>query len=242
MALEAGQTDQLPRSQLQVRRRRTRPGAAPRRPGAAACRPRVPPSTGLPRSPLTSGAPAADRGRSPMSSRDATVVPVRSTVTTVLISNTSSIRWEMNTTLAPRAVMSRTTSKSRSRVATSSAEVDSSSTRTCGSVTSERATQHACRSDSDSASTGPSTSIGVPSRRPITSAARARWSARVPAERRAPSHTFSAMDRPGTVKHLLEDRRDPARAGRRRRPQSAGGTSVDQQLTSGRAGALRRGS
>ena len=43
-----------------------------------------------------------------MSRREATEVPERSTLTTVLISNTSSIRWEMNTTLVPPAVSSRT--------------------------------------------------------------------------------------------------------------------------------------
>ncbi len=134
--------------------------------------------------------------------RVATVSPARITVTRSPISSTSSIRWEMKIVLVPPAARRRTISKSRSRVATSSAEVASSSTRTCGRRMSARAMQHAWRSLSESSSTGrprsgdaPVSSSSVSEARSCRSAldTASRWSAS------SPSHRLSRIERGGTT-------------------------------------------
>ena len=172
---------------------------------------------------------------SPTGMREATVVPDRSTLTTSLISNTSSMRCETNSTLAPRAVSSLVTTKSRSLVAMSSAEVDSSSTSTFGSTTNARATQHACRSDRESVSARRSTSTGAPRRRSSSSAARRRRSPAVVPERFAPSQTFSVIELPGTDStswNTVATPRARAPAGDRR--SSAGAPSIVSEPESAR--------
>ncbi len=133
-------------------------------------------------------------------SRAATVRPARRTVKTSLIWNTSSMRCEMKRTLAPVAVISRTTSNRRSRVATSSAEVDSSRMSTAGSATTARATQHAWRSDRDRLSMGASRSTGAPRRRARIVAARSRRSSMSICLAREPTQTFSSTVLPGIVR------------------------------------------
>ena len=107
------------------------------------------------------------------------------------------MRWEMKTTAVPAAHRRRTSANSRSRVETSSAEVDSSRISTFGSCTSARAITTTWRWLSSSSSTGRSSGSGAPSRAVSARVARSRLTdsgTRVENTESAPSHTLCSTD------------------------------------------------
>ena len=125
------------------------------------------------------------------------------TVTLSPISSTSSMRWEMKIVLVPSAASRRTMANNRSRVATSSAEVASSRTRIAGRRMSARAIQHACRSLSESSSTGRPRSGAAPVSSSRVSDARSTRSSRETASRWSgsmPSQRLSRIERGGTTR------------------------------------------
>ena len=125
----------------------------------------------------------------------ATDRPDRSTVMRSAISSISSMRCEMKITAPALAVSRRTTANSRSRVATSSADVDSSRIRIRGSRTSARAIPHTCRMLSGSDSTGASRGGASPVSSASTAAARSRLTSSGTRRRNRPStpiQTFSS--------------------------------------------------
>ena len=136
LALEPGEPDDLARVQLEVD-----PGPVGPQPYARRARS----TTSLERGRSGRACPVSVRCSAPVISRTssaaaasprrrvATVSPERITVTRSPISSTSSIRCEMKIVLVPSSARRRTMANSRSRVATSSAEVASSRIRTRGS-------------------------------------------------------------------------------------------------------------
>ena len=125
----------------------------------------------------------------------ATDRPDRSTVMRSAISSISSMRWEMKMTVPAWAVSRRTMAKRRSRVATSSADVDSSRMRIRGSRTSARAMPQTCRMLSGSVSTGASSGGASPVSSVSTAAARSRLTSSDTLRRKSPStpiQTFSS--------------------------------------------------
>ena len=113
------------------------------------------------------------------------------------ICSISSMRCVMKMTPTPARESSPTSSNSRSRVATSSAEVASSRIRIFGFRTSARTMPHACRSESESSSTAIPRSTSRPSSLPSISLARAAFSrgetlvVQIPS---APSQTLSSTE------------------------------------------------
>jgi trimeric autotransporter adhesin len=107
------------------------------------------------------------------------------------------MRWVMKTTPTPSRLSRPTISNRRSRVATSSAEVASSSIRTRGRCSSARTMQQACRSLSESSSAALSRSSRRSRSSSRSSWARARFS-RVPTRVRSspswPSQTLSTTE------------------------------------------------
>ena len=160
------------------RRRRSRPrarrsrwgrwrrAARPRRGAARPCRSRCGRAARAPRPPRApTSAAAAARGWPRCGRASPTTSPLRRTVLRSAISCSSSMRWEMKTTAVPAAHRRRTSANSRSRVETSSAEVDSSRISTFGSCTSARAITTTWRSLSSSSSTGRSSGSGCAEQR-----------------------------------------------------------------------------